>query len=68
MLIGGAQLYAQGLAQAARLYLTRVELSPEGDAYFPEVDDAQWQLVEQDAHAATETTPAYSFETWLTRG
>ncbi|MBU1329886.1 MAG: dihydrofolate reductase [Gammaproteobacteria bacterium] len=67
MLIGGAQLYAQGLALAARLYLTRVGLSPEGDAHFPEVDEAHWQLVEQDAHAATDTTPAYSFETWLTR-
>ena len=38
MLIGGAQLYAQGLAQADRLYLTRVALSPEGDAWFPEFD------------------------------
>ncbi|WP_371850887.1 MULTISPECIES: dihydrofolate reductase [Pseudomonas] len=68
MLIGGAQLYAQGLAQAARLYLTRVDLSPEGDAYFPEVDEAHWHLVEQDAHAATDTTPAYGFETWHKRG
>ena len=38
MLIGGAQLYAQGMAQADRLYLTRVALSPEGDAWFPEFD------------------------------
>ncbi len=30
MLIGGAQLYTQGLADADRLYLTRVGLSPEG--------------------------------------
>ena len=29
MLIGGAQLYSQGLEQADRLYLTRVALSPE---------------------------------------
>lgn len=34
MLIGGAQLYELGLAQAERLYLTRVGISPQGDAYF----------------------------------
>ena len=45
MLIGGAQLYTQGLADADRLYLTRVGLSPEGDAWFPEFDQAQWKLV-----------------------
>ena len=45
MLIGGAQLYAQGMAQADRLYLTRVALSPEGDAWFPEFDLNQWKLV-----------------------
>src|SRR5207253_10064109 len=45
MLIGGAQLYTQGMDQADRLYLTRVALSPEGDAWFPEFDLAQWKLV-----------------------
>ena len=45
MLIGGAQLYAQGLEQADRLYLTRVALSPQGDAWFPEFDLNRWKLV-----------------------
>eukprot|EP01034_Spumella_vulgaris_P009004 gene9004-11433_t len=45
MLIGGAQLYTQGLEQADRLYLTRVELSPQGDAWFPQFDTRQWKLV-----------------------
>ncbi|MGE6792314.1 dihydrofolate reductase [Pseudomonas guineae] len=64
MLIGGAQLYALGLAQAERLYLTRVTLSPEGDAYFPALNLTQWQLSESAAHTATAETPAYVFETW----
>ena len=64
MLIGGAQLYELGLAQAQRLYLTRVALSPEGDAYFPALNSAHWQLSENTAHAATAETPAYVFETW----
>ncbi|WP_417661518.1 dihydrofolate reductase [Pseudomonas sp.] len=64
MLIGGAQLYAQGLEQAQRMYLTRINLSPDGDAWFPEFDAAVWQLVSSEAHPATETTPPHVFEGW----
>ncbi len=64
MLIGGAQLYRQGLADADRLYLTRVALSPEGDAWFPEFDGAQWKLVSDTPNAAQDGKPAYSFEVW----
>ena len=67
MLIGGAQLYELGLARAERLYLTRVGLSPEGDAYFPALDLARWQQSASTAHAATPETPAYTFETWVRR-
>lgn len=68
MLIGGAQLYAQGLADADRLYLTRVELSPEGDAWFPAFDTAQWQLVSTQANTAEDGKPAYHFDVWERRG
>jgi dihydrofolate reductase len=64
MLIGGAQLYAQGMEQADRLYLTRVALSPEGDAWFPEFDLAQWKLVSNTPNPAEGDKPAYSFEVW----
>ncbi|AMS15457.1 diacylglycerol kinase [Pseudomonas chlororaphis] len=64
MLIGGAQLYAQGLEQADRLYLTRVALSPEGDAWFPEFDLNQWKLVSDMSNPAEGDKPAYSFEVW----
>ena len=64
MLIGGAQLYTQGLVDADRLYLTRVGLSPEGDAWFPEFDQAQWKLVSEELHAAADDKPAFSFEVW----
>ena len=67
MLIGGAQLYEQGLARAERLYLTRVALAPEGDAWFPAFDEAAWQRSECDEHAAAENSPAYRFETWQRR-
>ena len=64
MLIGGAQLYAQGLAQADRLYLTRVALSPEGDAWFPAFDENQWKLVSNLPNPAEGDKPAYNFEVW----
>ncbi|WP_415758733.1 dihydrofolate reductase [Pseudomonas sp. LT1P18] len=64
MLIGGAQLYAQGLAQADRLYLTRVALSPEGDAWFPEFDLNEWKLVSNTENPAEGDKPAYNFEVW----
>ncbi|WP_148925498.1 type 3 dihydrofolate reductase [Stutzerimonas stutzeri] len=67
MLIGGAQLYTQALGQAQRLYLTRIEANPAGDAFFPAYDEADWELVDSEAHPAEGETPAYRFETWQRR-
>ncbi|MGE8395540.1 dihydrofolate reductase [Pseudomonas sp. BIGb0427] len=66
MLIGGAQLYTQAIERglADRLYLTRVELSPQGDAWFPEFDAAQWKLASTQANPAEDDKPAYHFEVW----
>lgn len=66
MLIGGAQLYTQAIERglADRLYLTRVELSPEGDAWFPAFDEAQWRLTSTQANPAEGEKPAYHFEVW----
>lgn len=65
MLIGGAQLYAQALEKGlvCRMYLTRVELEPEGDAWFPAFDEAQWQRVSSAAQVE-DGKPAYHFEVW----
>ena len=64
MRIGAAQLYSQALGQAQRLYLTRIDAAPEGDAFFPEFDEAEWQCVESQPHPAEGEAPAYRFETW----
>ncbi|MFJ4395248.1 dihydrofolate reductase [Pseudomonas sp. NPDC089396] len=65
MLIGGAQLYAQALEKGlvSRMYLTRVELAPEGDAWFPEFDQGQWRRVSSEAQVEVDK-PAYHFEVW----
>lgn len=65
MLIGGAQLYGQALEQGlvSRMYVTRVELSPKGDAWFPDFDRKQWTLLSSQAQAE-EGKPLYHFEVW----
>ncbi len=67
MLIGGAQLYTQALGRAQRLYLTRIDAQPEGDAFFPAFDENEWQCVDSQAHPAEGEAPAYRFETWARR-
>ncbi|HSH86257.1 MAG TPA: dihydrofolate reductase [Methylophilus sp.] len=51
-LIGGAELYLQGLPQVTRLYLTRVFVKVEGDAFFPELDMGEWELVSKQANTS----------------
>jgi dihydrofolate reductase len=42
MVIGGAEVYAQCLAQLYVIEDTEIEASPEGDAFFPPLDLTQW--------------------------
>jgi len=46
-IIGGAQIYAQAIELANRIYLTRVHQSPEGDAFFPALG-SEWQETYRD--------------------
>ena len=46
--IGGAELYQLALPRAQRIYLTEIELDVVGDAYFPPLDTAQWQVARSD--------------------
>ena len=63
--IGGEQLYRAALPFAARLYLTEVELEPEADAFFPELNPAVWQEVER--RASGESMPACTFVVYVRR-
>ncbi len=62
MVVGGANLYAQFIPLAQRLYLTLVDARPEGDAWFPEFDSSAWQEVDREACPADDKNQyAYSF-------
>lgn len=63
VIIGGAQIYAESLPLLDRLYLTDVDTAPEGDAFFPALDQAVWQQIEAVEHPAVDGRPAYRFRT-----
>lgn len=48
--IGGSEIFRQFLALADRLYLTEVDLAPEGDAVFPPLDFSQWTETSREVH------------------
>ena len=65
MIIGGSTIYELTLPRADRLYLTYVEDSFEGDAWFPEFDLEQWHIVASEEHGADEKNScAYRFVTY----
>jgi dihydrofolate reductase len=43
MVIGGADIYAQLIGRADRLYWTEVDAMPAGDTLFPSFDRSQWR-------------------------
>ena len=61
MIIGGANLYAQSLSLAQRLYLTIIDAHFDGDAYFPDVDKSLWQEIHREHHPSDEKN-AYEYE------
>jgi dihydrofolate reductase len=60
LVVGGAELYAQALPLAQRLYLTLVDADVEGDARFPPLDPGEWREVAREAYPADDRH-AYPF-------
>ena len=62
MIIGGASFYEQMLPKADRLYLTFVHAELEGDAWFPEINNSDWNKVEKINHKSDDKNRyAHSF-------
>lgn len=47
MVGGGETIYRAAMPVADRLYISHVALAPDGDSYFPEIDPAEWEVVEE---------------------
>jgi len=64
MIIGGGKVYEQVLPMADRIYMTRVDAIPDGDTFFPEINNEEWQVVEQENISADKSGElGYSFIT-----
>ena len=62
MIIGGASFYEQMLPKADRLYLTFVHAELEGDAWFPEINNNDWNKVKKIDHKSDDKNRyAHSF-------
>lgn len=66
-IIGGGEIYKQSLAKANKIELTRVlGINPEADAFFPEINPAEWKLTESVFHGKDEKHAyEFVFETWV---
>ena len=56
-IIGGAQLFLATIDRAARLEVTEIDISPDGDTHAPAIDFSVWQ-----------PTPLTADAPWLTAG
>jgi dihydrofolate reductase len=63
-LIGGAELYQDGLKLANKLYITEIELDVVGDAFFPALVSGEWQETEREAHTS-EKGLKFSYVTYM---
>lgn len=57
MVMGGASFYEQMLPSVDRLYITYIEGSYEGDAYFPEFNKEAFKQISRESHAPDEKNP-----------
>jgi len=68
MVIGGAQLYQLALPLADRLYITLIDRDFEGDVFFPDWDEGQWQQTACETHHDDEQDFDYRFLAFEKKG
>ncbi|CAA0120699.1 dihydrofolate reductase [Zhongshania aliphaticivorans] len=62
--IGGETIYRQALDEATKMYITEVDLNPDGDAWFPEIELNDWSEVSRECYPVTpDESPGYCFVT-----
>ncbi len=65
-IIGGGSIYRQFMPHANKLYITRVNRDFDADTFFPEVDNNEWKLIEQeDVVDDKQNDFTYSFLTYV---
>ena len=46
-ILGGAEIYKLAMAQTDEMIITHLPIEVEGDAYFPEWDENEWEVAEE---------------------
>ncbi|MEY2971105.1 MAG: hypothetical protein RLZZ599_1478 [Bacteroidota bacterium] len=68
-IVGGAQIYELSLPYLDKLEITVVDASLEGDAFFPDWDKSNYELVASEYHPVDENHEySFTFETWKRKG
>ncbi len=61
-IIGGGEIYNQTMHLWNRLYVTLVDIQCEGDTFFPEISELDWNLISKADHSRDEKNEMnYSF-------
>ncbi len=64
MIIGGGEVYEQFLPITDRIYLTRIHAEFDGDTFFPEINEDEWQIVSSEPLPPNDERPfSISFQT-----
>jgi len=50
MIIGGAEIFTAALPLARRMHLTHIDLTTEGDTFFPEWEENAWHISATESH------------------
>lgn len=53
-IIGGAEIYQAALPKVTRIYKTLVHAAPEGDTFFPELEEGDWREISREDFKAGE--------------
>ena len=65
VIIGGGEIYNLFFELATRIYLTRVDASPDADTFFSSFHPQDWKLVSQlDREADSKHAFNFSFQVW----
>lgn len=66
--IGGADIYQQAIERADRLEITEVAMEPEGDAWFPVVDQTLWSESARVAGQSEKSGQRFDFVSYRRQG
>ena len=62
--IGGESIYKLLLPSAKKLYITQLDVDFEGDTYFPEIDEKEWEIVEKQKGPQDKNNFKYEYTTY----